>query len=77
MEIVAELFELVVVKLFVVVRYDGVGYPVPTDDILIHELYDFCRCDGCKCLGFDPLGEVVNNYHYILHATPSFRKLVD
>ena len=77
MKVVAEFFEIVTVELFVIVRYDGVGYPVPVDNILIHKFFDFSRHDGHECFSFDTFGEVVDRYHYVLYATSSFRELAN
>ena len=75
MEVVTELFELIAVKLFVVVRYNGVGYSILANDVLIYILFDFDWCDGCECFGFEPLGKVVDSYHNVLDAALSLREL--
>ena len=77
MDVVTKPSELVIVELFVVVRYNSVRYSILIDGILIHELFDFSRRDGSKYFAFDPFGEVVDSYHNILYITSSFRELAN
>ena len=65
------------VELFVVIRYDGVWYPITAYDVFIYQLLDLYGHDGCECLCFYLLGEVINCHHYILNATSSFGELAN
>ena len=77
MEVVAKLFEFVAVELFFVILYDAVRHPIMIDDVFIYKLLDLCRRDGCECLYFYPLGEVIDCHHYILNASSSFGELAN
>ena len=48
LEVIAELFEFIAVELCSIVGYNGVGDSIPTDDVLVDELFDLCGRDGRK-----------------------------
>ena len=73
----AELLELIAIKLFTNVQYDSMWYSILIENILVHELFDLSRCDGFKCLNFDLLCEVVDDYDHVLQTSFSFRELID
>ena len=49
LEVIIELLEFIIVDLCTIIRYDGVGDSIPTDDILIDELFDLRGRDRRKC----------------------------
>ena len=53
------------------------GDSIPIDDVLINELLNLSKRDGCKHLNLNPLREVVNDYHCILRTSFSFRELTN
>ena len=77
MEVVIELLEFIAVKLCIVIRCDGVGDSMLTDDVLIDKLLDLRRCNGRKCFYFNPLGEIVYSHYSVLYSTSSFGKSAD
>ena len=50
------------------------GDSIPTDDVLVNELLDLYECDGHEHFCFNPFGEVVDSYYYVLYATSSVGK---
>ena len=66
LEVVLELLEFFAVELCSIIGYDGVGYSILADNVLVDKLRDHCRHDGCKRFCFNPFSEVVNNAYCTL-----------
>ena len=74
LEVVTELFEFIAVKLCTIIRYDGAGDFILTEDVLVDELLDLYGCGGRERFYFNPLSEVVNSHYCILYTTSPFGK---
>ena len=77
LEVLTEFLEFFAVKLCTIIRYDGVGDSIPIDDVLVDELLDLYRRDGCEHFCFKPFSEIVNSHYCILYTTFPFGESVD
>ena len=73
-QLIAKVFERIVVELFAIIRNEDLRDPRSVDDALLDEVIDILLHDGCQWFSFYPFGEVVNLHNKELELSHCHRK---